>query len=303
MERNFQSTVIELIQGDITRAEVDGIVNAANSSLLGGGGVDGAIHRAGGSEILKECKKIRARQGGCPVGEAVITTAGRLPAKYVIHTVGPVWNGGQHEEEAKLHSCYIQSLALADQYELESVAFPNISTGIYGFPKTLAAPIAIRAVKEFLSAHPQTSIKKVQFVCFDKENEEIYRKLLEQDAELLIRHYIEAYNAFDIEGMLRVLHPDVIFRNIVGNEVSVETKGLQPFRALAEKAAALFSTRYQTILELREINGGIEADIDYTGVLASDLPDGVKAGDTIRLQGRSTFMIRDGKLSLIEDYS
>ena len=303
MERNFQSTVIEFVQGDITRAEVDGIVNAANSSLLGGGGVDGAIHRAGGSEILEECKKIRARQGGCPVGEAVITTAGRLPAKYVIHTVGPVWNGGQHEEEAKLHSCYIQSLALADQYELESVAFPNISTGIYGFPKTLAAPTAIRAVKEFLSAHPQTSIKKVQFVCFDKENEEIYRKLLEQDAELLIRHYIEAYNTFDIEGMLSVLHPDVIFRNIVGNEVSVETNGLQSFRALAEKAAALFSTRHQTILELREINGRIEADIDYTGVLASDLPDGIKAGDTIRLQGRSVFTVKDGKLSLIEDYS
>lgn len=303
MERNFQSTGIEFIQGDITRAEVDGIVNAANSSLLGGGGVDGAIHRAGGSEILEECKKIRARQGGCPVGEAVITTAGRLPAKYVIHTVGPVWNGGQHEEEAKLHSCYIQSLALADQYELESVAFPNISTGIYGFPKALAAPIAIRAVKEFLSAHPQTSIKKVQFVCFDKENEEIYRKLLEQDAELLIRHYIEAYNTFDIEGMLSVLHSNVIFRNIVGNEVSVETKGLESFRALAEKAATLFSTRHQTILELREINGRIEADMDYTGVLASDLPDGVKAGDTIRLQGRSVFTVKDGKLSLIEDYS
>ncbi|WP_354502768.1 nuclear transport factor 2 family protein [Paenibacillus favisporus] len=114
---------------------------------------------------------------------------------------------------------------------------------------------------------------------------------------------MEAYNAFDIEGMLSVLHPDVIFRNIVGNEVSVETKGLQSFRALAEKAAALFSTRHQTIFELREINGRIEADIDYTGVLASDLPDGVKAGDTIRLQGRSIFMIKDGKLSLIEDYS
>ncbi|WP_258169066.1 MULTISPECIES: nuclear transport factor 2 family protein [Paenibacillus] len=131
----------------------------------------------------------------------------------------------------------------------------------------------------------------------------MYRKLLEQDAELLIRHYIEAYNTFDIEGMLSVLHPDVIFRNIVGNEVSVETNGLQSFRALAEKATALFSTRHQTILELREINGRIEADIDYTGVLASDLPDGVKTGDTIRLQGRSIFMIRDGKLSLIEDYS
>ncbi|WP_312887292.1 nuclear transport factor 2 family protein [Paenibacillus rhizosphaerae] len=132
----------------------------------------------------------------------------------------------------------------------------------------------------------------------------MYRKLLEhEDAELLIRHYIEAYNAFDIEGMLSVLHPDVVFRNIVGNEVSVETKGLQSFRGLAEKAAALFSTRLQTILELREMNGRIEADIDYTGVLASDLPDGAKAGDTIRLQGRSIFTIRDGKLSLIEDYS
>ncbi|WP_256993110.1 nuclear transport factor 2 family protein [Paenibacillus sp. SSG-1] len=114
---------------------------------------------------------------------------------------------------------------------------------------------------------------------------------------------MEAYNTFDIEGMLSVLHPDVIFRNIVDNEVSVETNGLQPFRALAEKAAALFSTRHQTILELREIGGRFETDIDYTGVLASDLPDGVKAGDTIRLQGRSVFTVRDGKLSLIEDYS
>lgn len=303
MKRNIHSTVIEWAQGDITRADVDGIVNAANSSLLGGGGVDGAIHRAGGSEILEQCKKIRAKQGGCAVGEAVITTAGRLPAQYVIHTVGPVWNGGQNGEEAKLHSCYIQSLELADQYGLRSVAFPNISTGIYGFPKMLAAPIAFRAVKDYLRAHPQTSIKMVQFVCFDEENGEIYRKLFDQDAERIIRYYIEAYNAFDIEGMLSVLHPDIIFRNIVGNEVSVETRGLQPFRALAEKAAAMFSTRLQTILELREVNGRIEADIDYTGVLASDLPDGIKTGDTIRLQGRSVFTIRDGKLYLIEDYS
>ncbi|WP_256992329.1 nuclear transport factor 2 family protein [Paenibacillus sp. XY044] len=127
--------------------------------------------------------------------------------------------------------------------------------------------------------------------------------MFDQDAERIIRYYIEAYNAFDIEGMLSVLHPDIIFRNIVGNEVSVETRGLQPFRALAEKAAAMFSTRLQTILELREVNGRIEADIDYTGVLASDLPDGIKTGDTIRLQGRSVFTIRDGKLYLIEDYS
>jgi len=130
---------IQVIKGDITKIKMDAIVNAANSSLLGGGGVDGAIHRAGGPAILEECKKIVARQGGCKTGEAVITGAGNLPAKYVIHTVGPVWNGGNKNERTKLANCYLNSLQLAVEHDLKTIAFPNISTGAYGFPKKEAA--------------------------------------------------------------------------------------------------------------------------------------------------------------------
>ncbi|KXJ04404.1 Macro domain-containing protein LIC-13295, partial [Exaiptasia diaphana] len=140
---------IELIHGDITTVECDAIVNAANSSLLGGGGVDGAIHRKGGSDILEECRMIRARQGKCHTGEAVITTAGNLPAKHVIHTVGPVWNGGNKNEEDNLKSCYLNSLVLAEKNGCKSIAFPGISTGIYKFPKELAADIAISTVRAF----------------------------------------------------------------------------------------------------------------------------------------------------------
>lgn len=166
---------IELLKGDITKIDMDAIVNAANFSLLGGGGVDGAIHRAGGPTILEECRAIRNRQGGCPTGEAVITNAGNLPAKKVIHTVGPVWNGGQSNEVKKLRSCYLNSLRLAEEHGLVSIAFPNISTGIYGFPKEKAAEIAIKTVKEFSSK----IIEQVIFVCFDGENFEIYEALLE----------------------------------------------------------------------------------------------------------------------------
>lgn len=168
--------MIELIQGDITKIQVDAIVNAANTSLLGGGGVDGAIHRAGGPEILEECKKIRSRQGGCSVGAAVITTAGNLLAKYVIHTVGPVWNGGKSKEEELLASAYRSSLQLATEHGVHTIAFPNISTGIYRFPKQRAAEIAMATVREFLGAN--SGIEKVIFVCFDAENLEIYKKLL-----------------------------------------------------------------------------------------------------------------------------
>jgi len=142
--------------GDITTLACDAIVNAANPSLLGGGGVDGAIHRAGGPEILAECKDLRgdALPGGLPAGSAVATTAGRLPAKRVIHTVGPIWRGGNHHEDETLESCYRESLALAARESLESVAFPAISTGVYGFPKERAAKIAWKAVRDFLeSAH------------------------------------------------------------------------------------------------------------------------------------------------------
>jgi len=167
---------IQLIKGDITKLKVDAIVNAANSSLLGGGGVDGAIHRAGGPKILKECMVIREKQGGCKTGEAVITTGGNLPAKYVIHTVGPVWYGGKNNEDELLANAYKNSLRLATEYEIKSIAFPNISTGVYGFPKQRAAEIAVNAVKDFFNL--TTLIKEVFFVCFDEENYKIYQSLL-----------------------------------------------------------------------------------------------------------------------------
>lgn len=162
---------IELIQGDITRLEIDAIVNAANTSLLGGGGVDGAIHRAGGKQILEDCIKIRNRQGGCKVGEAVITTAGNLNAKHVIHTVGPRWNNGKSSEEGKLINCYVNCLKLADENDIRSIAFPNISTGIYKFPKEKAAQIAIETIKSHKS-----EIERIVFVCFDEENYGIYKR-------------------------------------------------------------------------------------------------------------------------------
>jgi len=165
---------INIQQTDITKLTVDVIVNAANTSLLGGGGVDGAIHRAGGPAILEECMTIRARQGGCPIGEAVITTAGEMPAKKVIHTVGPVWNGGENEEDELLANCYKNVLALAESFQFKTIAFPNISTGVYRFPKWRAAQIAIKTVKELELEH----IEQVSFVCFDSENFEIYQELL-----------------------------------------------------------------------------------------------------------------------------
>ena len=168
--------MIELVQADITKIKVDAIVNAANTSLLGGGGVDGAIHRAGGSAILEECMIIRNRQGGCKVGEAVITTAGNLPAKYVIHTVGPVWNGGHKGEEKLLSLAYSNSLLLAVENEIQTIAFPNISTGIYHFPKIRAAEIAVKTVRDFLDNNEV--LQKVIFVCFDDENHTIYGRIL-----------------------------------------------------------------------------------------------------------------------------
>jgi O-acetyl-ADP-ribose deacetylase len=167
---------IELIKGDITQLTTDAIVNAANSSLMGGGGVDGAIHRAGGPAILDECRNIIARQGSCKTGEAVITTGGLLPVKFVIHTVGPVWNGGKKKESEKLAACYNNSLTLAIENDIQTIAFPNISTGIYGYPKTEAAQIAVETVQQFLIINTRPG--KVYFVCFDEDNYWLYKKLL-----------------------------------------------------------------------------------------------------------------------------
>lgn len=161
-------TKIEILKGDITKVTVDAIVNAANTSLLGGGGVDGAIHRAGGAAILEDCRKIIARQGGCKIGEAVITTAGKLNAKFVIQTVGPVWNGGQKNEAQKLADCYKNSLQLAVDNGCKSIAFHCISTGVYGYPTNEAARVAVDSVLEYI--RQSDNIDKVFFVCFDDSN-------------------------------------------------------------------------------------------------------------------------------------
>jgi O-acetyl-ADP-ribose deacetylase (regulator of RNase III) len=166
---------IELLKADITKIHADAIVNAANSSLLGGGGVDGAIHRAGGKQILEECMQIRNRQGKCKTGEAVETSAGNFSAKYVIHTVDPVWNGKEDKSSKLLEACYKNCLQLAENLGCKTIAFPNISTGIYRFPKELAGKIAVETVQNFHS----DNIDKVIFVCFDDENEMIYKKLLD----------------------------------------------------------------------------------------------------------------------------
>ncbi len=167
---------IKLIQGDITSLKVDAIVNAANSSLLGGGGVDGAIHKAGGNQILLECKEIIKEHGRCPNGHAVITNAGKLPAKFVIHTVGPVWYGGNNNEEEELRNSYRNSLELAVKHGLKTIAFPNISTGVYRFPKKEAAKIAVSELKIFLTNNQ--TIEQIIFICFNRDNFEIYKPLI-----------------------------------------------------------------------------------------------------------------------------
>jgi O-acetyl-ADP-ribose deacetylase (regulator of RNase III) len=164
------------VPGDITRQQVDAIVNAANSGLMGGGGVDGAIHRAGGPAILEECRRIVQRQGRLPPGQAVITTGGRLPARYVIHTVGPIWRGGKSNEPKTLASAYRESLALAVENGLTTVAFPSISTGVYGYPVDQAAEVALRTVIEFLQKG--TSLKEVRFVLFDNRTYDAYAEAL-----------------------------------------------------------------------------------------------------------------------------
>ena len=167
---------ISAVEADITTLAVDAIVNAANSSLLGGGGVDGAIHRAAGPQLLEECRKL----GGCAVGDAKLTRAYKLPAKYVIHTVGPVWAGGKHREAEALSSCYRRCLGIAAAKSLGSIAFPCISTGVYGYPKEAAAEIAVGEVREFAAS--SSSIASIIFVCFSNLDLSLYSRLLGRQA-------------------------------------------------------------------------------------------------------------------------
>lgn len=162
------------MEGDITRLAIDAVVNAANSSLLGGGGVDGAIHRAAGPGLLAACREL----GGCATGDAKATEAFNLPCRWVIHTVGPIWRGGNNGEPELLRRAYLKSLEVASQLGARRIAFPNISTGVYGFPKARAAQIAIEAVKGYIKAHPE--IEEALFVCFDRENYGLYEELLQK---------------------------------------------------------------------------------------------------------------------------
>lgn len=175
--KDFGGKTIRLMRGDITTQDVDAIVNAANSGLRGGGGVDGAIHRAGGKQILEECLVILSTQGKLPAGQAVITSGGNMKARHVIHTVGPIWRGGSAREEEILASAYRESLNLANQYELKTVSFPSISTGAYGFPIEKAAPIAVRTASEFLRG--DHSVEEITFCLFDVKAMEAFQKALD----------------------------------------------------------------------------------------------------------------------------
>jgi len=172
----MSTTILRAVQADITTLRVDAIVNAANRSLLGGGGVDGAIHRAAGPDLLRECREL----GGCNTGDAKLTQGYRLPAPYVIHAVGPVWNGGNSGEAELLAGCYRRSLEIAGEYGLSGIAFPSISTGIYGYPIELAAPVALGAVREALPR--AASVQEVIFCCFDSRHLTVYERLLSQSA-------------------------------------------------------------------------------------------------------------------------
>ena len=218
---------IEIITGDITHLNVDAIVNAANRSLLGGGGVDGAIHRAAGSELLKACELLN----GCNTGDAKITHGFSLPSKFVIHTVGPVWQGGKYHERRLLASCYKQSLRLATENKIKTIAFPNISTGVYGFPKREAASIAFESVQSYLKDHSE--IEKVIFCCFDNENFELYNKLNYNTIEI---HRVQSENQIQLVANLAYTIWNEHYIPIIGQEqVNYMVTNFQSAKAMTKQ--------------------------------------------------------------------
>ncbi len=269
-------TKIEIVSGDITRLQVDVIVNAANSSLLGGGGVDGAIHRSAGSELFSACKLLN----GCNAGEAKITPGFRLPSPYVIHTVGPVWKGGGNDENQTLASCYQKSLRLASENNLRTIAFPNISTGIYGFPKSLAAKIALETVRDYLANHIE--IERVLFCCFDEENLALYKGAVselvlfekvvsEQDIILTSKlasiiwneHYVPMIGQEQVDYMLSNLQsPEAIEKliNKEGYQYYIIYHHSEPsgYISIRQKGNDLFLSKFYLIREKRRTGLGRE---------------------------------------------
>lgn len=183
MELRVGNAIIELLKGDITKVKTDAIINAANSSLMGGGGVDGAIHRAGGSKILEECKVIVSKQGSLPTGEAVITTSGNMPSDHVIHTVGPVWHGGSKNEEELLKNAYFNSLLIGSENKLKSIAFPSISTGIYGYPIEKACMIALDTIIDFI-CNEESYYRRIIFVVFSDADYKVYEEMFIEHTKL-----------------------------------------------------------------------------------------------------------------------
>jgi ADP-ribosylglycohydrolase/O-acetyl-ADP-ribose deacetylase (regulator of RNase III) len=243
--------IVEILRGDITEVKADAIVNAANTSLLGGGGVDGAIHRKGGKAILEDCIAIRNKQGGCNTGSAVITTAGNLPSKFVIHTVGPVWNNGKNLEVELLQNCYLSVLDLAIENNVKTIAFPNISTGIYKFPKKLAAETALNIIYTY---EEKNQFEKIIFVCYDEENFKIYKDIMEDDFDYKIK-----------SGLFGVAVGDAL-------GVPVEFKSREELRENPVQDMIGYGTHYQPI-------GTWSDDTSLTFCLAESLCKGYDLND------------------------
>jgi O-acetyl-ADP-ribose deacetylase (regulator of RNase III) len=251
-ERGGVGMPLEIIRNDITKVHVDAIVNAANSSLLGGGGVDGAIHRAAGPGLLEECRTL----GGCQTGQAKITKGYRLPAKYVIHTVGPVWRGGNHNEEKLLTDCYRNSLALAEQYQLESIAFPLISSGAFGYPKDKALKTAIAAIGDFLMSHDMM----VYLVIYDRASFVLSEKLFSSIQQYIDDKYIEEHPDTRMDSLLEKDRLHMVHDRMITYMEAVEPEE-KPKRTLEDAIKNMDETFSQMLLRLIDEKGMTDAEV------------------------------------------